>query len=364
MELLRKVNPFQTNIENTKFGILTTLNAKTELSAKNSISHGSKSLLANYIYKKDETYNLVYTIIDKDGKEQSFVENDGILPTLFLSPDQENHVSVVPYHPDKELEICIPVFNRENIKPPKGNRPFTADFIGTSNQFSIFYDVDFWSDKKPDKLLAIEFKNGLIKKKHNIKVPLPRNNKVFISNNELHLLSKENNNWLHRQIDEKGNEIKQRQFETNQSFYREILYLSFNKNSFLLNEEDGKITIDKIDAQGNCNSIDLFDIGDPFYNTWRPVKIAKDTFVTMFNGEFGNGWLTTKDDQLLEIFYSKGDNGYKNLLTNEVFEMPIKDLIISSINSTSENAYSVVFYPRTDDSIKNDKLFILGRDLN
>src|SRR5690606_12259415 len=123
-----------------------------------------------YIYKSDGTYHLVYTLVDTDGEIQSFVEDDGILPTLFLAPDQENYVSVVPYHLDKELEVSIPIFKREGMEQPKGNRPFTGNFIGTSNEFSIFFDVDIWSDKKPDKLLAIEFKSGAIKRKHNIKV--------------------------------------------------------------------------------------------------------------------------------------------------------------------------------------------------
>ena len=361
MKNIDKANPFKSTIKKTDFGTLTTLVTDVEISAKESIAFGEKTLLTNYIYSENSTYNLVYTVIDIEGNTESFVEDDGILPTLFLSPNQVNYVSVVPYHPDKELEISIPVFNREKTELPKGTRPFKGKFIGTSNQFSVFYDVDIWSDTKPDKLLAIEFKDEAIKKNHNVKVALPRNNKIFISSNEIHLWAKDGSDWLHRQIDEKGNEIKQRKIDTKQKYFREVLSLSFDKNSYMLTQENGTIVIEIISTDGKSNTIELIDITDPFFNTWQPVKVSEDTFVIRFNGEFGNGWLTTKNDQLLEIFYSKGEKGYKNLVTNEVLQMDNAKLVISSINKTTDNSYSVVFYPMTDQKTKNKEIIILNR---
>lgn len=363
MKNIDKRNSFKSTTAKTDFGTLTTLIAEVQISAKDSISSREKSLLANYVYKKGGTYDLMYTLVDADGNTESFIEGDGILPTLFLSPNQENYVSLVPYRPDKELEISIPVFHRENMELTKGNRPFAGKFIGTSNQFSIFYDVDIWSDTKPDKLLAIEFKNKVIKKKHNVKVALPRNNKIFILNNEIHLLAKDGKCWLHRQIDEFGKEIRCRKIDTKQKYFREILSLSFDQKSYLLTQENGKIIIEKIDQDGTSETVELIDINDSFFNTWRPVKISEDTFVTRFNGEFGNGWFTTKNEQLLEIFYSKGEKGYKNLLTNQVLQMGNDKLIISSINKTSDNNYAVIFYPMTDSQTKNNELLILNREL-
>ncbi|RKM89792.1 hypothetical protein D7036_24350, partial [Aquimarina sp. BL5] len=260
MKNINSINPFKSRVKKTEFGVLTNLVTSIEISSKESISFEEKTFLANYIYKEDGTYNLVYTVVDTDGNVESFVEGDGILPTLFLSPDQKNYISVVPYHPDKELEISIPIFNRENTEIPKGNRPFTGNFIGTSNQFSIFYDVDIWSDKKPDKLLAIEFKNDKVKKKHNIKVPLPRNNKIFISNDEIHLLTNDNNVWIHRQIDEKGNVLKDRTIKSSKDFFWEILSLSFEQDSYILCEENGKVSIEVISINGTTENIELIDI--------------------------------------------------------------------------------------------------------
>jgi hypothetical protein len=363
MKNIDKINPFKSTIKTTDFGAVTTLLADVGVSAKDSICFGEKSLLANYVYKKNEAYDLVYTVIGADGNAESFVEDDGILPTLFLSPNRENYVSVVPYHPDKESEISVPVFNRENTELPKGNKPFVGDFIETSNQFAIFYDVDAWSHTKPDKMLAIEFKNDAIKKKLNTKVPLPRNNKIVIENNEIHLLATDGNIWLHRQIDEQGNVKKERKIRPNQEYFWQILSLSFAENSYVLCEEDGKISIEVISPDSKCKTIELANIGDEFFNTWRPEKIAENTFVTRFNSEFGNGWFTTKKDQLLELFYGKGQKGYKNILTNEVLNMDAENLVISSLNKTKDNSYAVVFYPMTDREDKNKTLIILNREI-
>ena len=364
MKNIDRINSYKTTIKKTKIGTITNLTAEIGVSASvENISFGEKTLIANNVYKENETYNLVYTIIDTDGNVESFVEDDGILPTLFLSPNQENYVSISPYDPDKDLEISISVFNRENTELPKGNKQFVGDFIGVANQFSVFYDVDIWSDTKPDKMLAIEFKNNQIKKKHNVKVPLPRNNKIFIENNEIHLLTVNGNIWLHRQIDELGNVKQERKIKPNQEYFWQILSLSFTENSYILYEENGKITIEVILPDNKCKTIELFNIGDEFFNTWQPEKISENTFVTRFNGEFGNGWFTTKNDQLLEIFYSKGEKGYTNLLTNEVLELEYENLIISGINKTKENSYAVVFYLKTDRKDKNKELIILNREI-
>ncbi len=363
MKDVTKINPFQSSIKKTELDTITTLTAEIGISAKESITFGQKLLTANNVYGINETYNLVYTIVDTNGTSESFVEEDGILPTLFLSPNNENYVSIIPYHPDKELEISIPLFNRENTELPKGNRPFVGDFIGVSNQFSILYDVDIWSDTKPDKLLAIEFKDGAIKKKHNIKVPLPRNNKIFIENNEIHLLAKDGNMWLHRQIDEKGNVLRERKLKLTLKNFRQVLSLSFEDHSYLLSQEKNKIVIEKIEENGSSSIVELLDFTDPFYNTWRPVKISEDCFVTRFNGEFGNGWMVTKNGQLVELFYGKDEKGYRELLSNKIIEMESDNLIISSISKTKDNAYAVVFYPSTDRQTKNKKLIILNHEI-
>jgi hypothetical protein len=364
MKNIEKYNQIETRVQKNNFGNITTLKVKTGISEHGSINFEDKTLLANYIYNED-SYNLVYTIVDSDGNAgNSYMESDGILPTLFKSPDNEIYVSTVPYHPDKEMEISVPLFNRENIENPKPNRPFTGKFIGNINQSSIFHDTDIWSDKKPDKMLRIEFKNGVIKKKHNIKIDFPKNNKVCIKNNEIHLIATENDQFIHRQIDETGKEINVKKINRKGKNFREALKLSFEEVScFIAGEENGKFILIEIDNKGNLTTKELIDIQDPIFNTWRPVEIFEDTYVIRFNTEFGNGWFTLRQDKLIEFFYSKNTQGYRNLLSGEIVAMEYKDLVISGINKTKDNSYAVVFYPMTDRIVKNKELIILSRTI-
>ena len=362
MNNLKKVHPFEIQTTDTNEGIITILQVPTRISHKDNISFENQTMIANYI-DNDRSYNTVYSLINTNGEiVDNFMEEDGILPTLFLNQEGEAYVSVVPYHPDKELEISLPVFNREKIEKPKGNRPFTGEFIGIVNHFSVFFDIDIWSDTKPDKMLAIEFKNNEIKKKSNIKIPLPKNNNIYIYDNQIHLLAKENNVLLHRQIEIKGNTIESRTLPLD--YCLQAVSLSFNENSYLLVEAgEGQFEMIIITPENIIERSLLYDIGDPIFNTWQPVRINEDIFVTRFNTEFGNGWLTTKKDKIIELFYSKDQKGYKNLLTGKVIGMPDENLVISGLNKTKNNAYSVIFYPMTERSVKNKKIMILNREI-
>jgi len=362
MNNLSPVQPFQASVTATSHGVLTTLTVDTSLSAKESIVSDEKSLLTNYVYRKDGTYQLVYTVVDRDGQAEHFAEDDGILPTLFLSPRQQAWVSIVPYHPDKELEISIPVFQREQVEAPKGNRPFVGDFIGCTQTAAIFHDAD-WSDTKPDKMLVMRFENGLLKKKSNLKLALPGNNKVVVNCAGIALLAHVGDDWLHREIDEQGNELRRRSIAAKGMYGLQILALSFDGDSYLLAQHAGSIVIVKIDMAGNSEIITLIAFEDEFFNTWRPEAIGDDTFVTRFNCEFGNGWLTTRKDQLLELYYSKDERGYRNLLNGEVLPLPHDNLVISSLNRTARQAYAVVLYPMAGDDDQVRQLLILNRAL-
>lgn len=360
MNNLSPVQPFQASVTPTGHGVLTTLTVDTSLSAKESIASGEKSLLTNYVYREDGTYQLVYTLVDRDGQTEHFAEDDGILPTLFLSPQQHAWVSIVPYHPDKELEISIPVFRRELVEPPKGNRPFVGDFIGCTQTASIFHDAD-WSDTKPDKMLVMQFEHGLLKKKSNLKLALPGNNKVAITDSTIQLLAHVDDDWLHREIDEQGNELRRRTLAACGIYCLQLLELSFDADSYLLAQHEGSIVSVKIDMAGQSEITNLIAFEDEFFNTWRPVAIGGDMLVTRFNCEFGNGWLTTRKGQLIELYYSKGENGYRNLLNGEVLELPRDNLVISSLNRTADGAYAVVMYPMAGDDQNVRQLLILNR---
>ena len=82
MENLKKINCFSNVTEDSEFGKITTLTAEYGISAKKSINYQEKSLLANYVDSDDEgQYSLIYSVIDIDGRDKNYKEDDGILPT-------------------------------------------------------------------------------------------------------------------------------------------------------------------------------------------------------------------------------------------------------------------------------------------
>ena len=367
MDELKPCTPFVETIEQTPQGTITTLDTKIGVSHSETITHQEKCLFATNVYTGDGIYDKVYTVVGANGSTQSYAETEGILPTFFHSPAGYTHVSVTPYHPDKEQEVSIPVFERTDVELPKPNRPFVGDYVGVSDPYAILYAVDIWSDTKPDKLLAIEFKDGRIKKKHNRKIPLPRNNKVAIANNEIHLLARDAGGWLHRQVDAMGNELRSRFIQPNQPYYWQALQLSFDTDSYILSAEGESLlalSIEVVAPNGDCTSRKLFTLEDELFNTWPPVKIADGTYVVRFNTELGNGWFTVKDGELLELFYSKGVEGYRNLITGEAWEINEKDLIISGLVKTANGAYAIVCYPRTEETKKNKRIVVLNRHLS
>jgi hypothetical protein len=363
MDELNAFDKLETQKDKAAGFVITRLIAETGISEHGNIEWNNKIVLSNYVYKTDGTYELVYSIIDSEGNVTgNYLENNGILPTLFKSPDNELYVSIVPYNPDKELEITIPLFNRTPIPEPKPNRPFAGKYIGNINQNSIFYDIDIFSDKKQDKLLGIEFKKGTVKKKHNLKIDFPKDNKILIVNNEIHLLAMDKNVYVHRQIDEFGKEIKRRKIELGELWCREILSLTFDGNSYAISDDDGKIILLEIGNNGKYKSRKLIDIGDEIYNTWKPVEIGNNSFTIQFNTEFGNGWFTIKENELSEFYYGKGHKGYKNLLTKEIIDMGNNDLILSGINKTENNNYTVIFRTNVKNGKQNKEIITLNKN--
>lgn len=361
MENHKVINSFKTHISELPGGRLVRLELAQGLSFKDSIVSERGLLLAYTAYHKRSTNQLIYSLIDEQGSTTSFVEAEGILPTLFLAPDATSYVSLIPYHPDKELEVSIPIFDREGHKLPKGNRPFLGDFIGTLGANSLFFECDPWSSGKPDKLLYMAFKDGQLKKKKQVKIPLPRKNKRYVDALGLHLFGRaeEEGTWLHRLLDAEGQVVRQRELHSDRAFYREVVELSFDAVSYLLAEEEGgSLLLECVQPDGRIERKLLYSFGDFLYNTWPPVKVAEDTYVIRFNDGFGNGWLTINKGELLELFYNKDvAKGYRNLLTDELLDLGQGQLILADIQPCSEG-YAAIFYPSTSEDQQPKELLI------
>lgn len=363
MENLKEINQFDIQVQNTSSGLITTLKSQQKQSVKDAVVFDEKVLFASDVEDSKYPFSSTFVLVGEDGQVSSYVEENGIMPTLFLSPIGEAYVSIVPYDPDKEMEITVPLFNREQVEIPKGNRPFLGDFIGCIADYSLFFDVNLWDARKQDKLFAIEFKGAKVKKKHNTKIPFPNKNAIYVDKDEIHLLAGEGEFWLHRLISVSGSVLKERKINPTHTYFSKILKLSFEEDSYVLQERDNSIYLDVISPEGIVEEQFLFDNIDSFYNTWPAVKIDKDTFVIRFNGEFGNGWFTIAGRELLEFFYSKGVQGYKNLITGEQFTIDLPDLIIHKIVKTKDSAYGILLSPSSNASSGKDTVVVLQRNL-
>lgn len=345
----------------TPFGLISTIEVPFALSAKGSCWTKDGVLLANYIYTDEgdfSPYKLVYAIVDAEGNVKEQEEDKGILPSLFLSPKGENYVSVVTLD-EEENTISLPIFN-PSADAFKGTKSFNGRFVGCTDNSSIFYDVDIWDEKKPDVMFVLKFEGDKIVKEQKVTIPLPKGNKVSVYNGKINLITEIEDGWLHREIDEQGNEVKRRVLEFDFPFVHEALSLSFDKNSYLLCEENGEIGIVEIDKDGNSMYGDLHNIGDEFFGTWHPVALDYTTNAVQFTTEFGNGWLVIKNDELVELFYNKNKKGYTNLLTKEILSIDNNDLVLSSLSKVGDDdILGIVFYPRKQRKEKYNKLFVL-----
>ncbi|MBV8251935.1 MAG: hypothetical protein JO154_04940 [Chitinophaga sp.] len=363
MENVLPVQPFQIEITRTKTATITQLQSTGEVTHHGNVCINGETICATYVYQFSP-YKLTYIRTHPDGTVDGvWQEPDGILPTLFYNPEGNPFVSIIPYHPDKEMEISVPLFHREEVPLPKGNRPFTGHFIGTVPEAAIFYDKDAFTPNKPDKMMAVTFRNNQVYKKTNIKIPAPAQNKVFIHAGQMHLLAREGKTWLHRQIDAKGNISFSRSIAAENNYVREILFLSPTQTSYLLTNSKGMLEIITLTPDGQHSRNQVFDLQDDLYNTWTPVAINADTYVTRFNTGAGNGWIITREDKLLEIYYSKGNQGYKNLITGELIPLPYGDTILSGLNKTTAYGYAVICYPRVGKTEKNNTLLVINRTL-
>jgi hypothetical protein len=172
------------------------------------------------------------------------------------------------------------------------------------------------------------------------------------------LIGKDKDAYIHRQIDENGNEIQKRKLHLGRFWCREALKLSFEEKSILISNNGCQITLLEIDEKGKLEIKTLIDIKDELYNTWKPVEIADNITIIQFNTEYGNGWFIIKENELIELYYNKRHEGYKNLLTNEIIEIGNNNMIIEGINKTKENAYAVVLSTNTKE---NKEIIILNK---
>jgi len=355
----------KTETKQTGFGAVTYIYAKHGITHNgHQINSDNESIVATYVYEKNQNYQLIYLIIDSNGAVNNILhETEGILPSLFKSPKNEVWISLMPYHPDKDMEISIPFFNRTPFELPKPNRPFAGKYFGTYDNSAFFIFCDSFSQGKADKLLRIEFKDSTIKKKHNIKIELPSQNSAIIVDNQIHLLARVKSMLTHRLIDETGKTLQQREIPYGDYNSTEIISLDFAKASTILATKDDSLYLITILPNGEISEKVLLKIDSQFYYLWSGIELSENTKLYRFTHENGNGWFVMRNNEIIECFMNNPDQAYTNPLNKQVIDLEFKDLILSGANKTKENAYALTFYPRTENREPNKTIIVLNRDL-
>jgi hypothetical protein len=355
----------ETETKQTGFGVVTYIRTKHNIDHNgHQINIGVESIIAVKVYEQNQTYKLIYLIIDSNGIVNNILhETEGILPTLFKSPKNEVWLSLMPYHPDKDMEISIPFFNRTPVELPKPNRPFAGIFFGTNENSAFFISCDSFSPGKADKLLRIEFKDSTIKKKHNLKIELPSNNSAIVIDNQIHLLSHVEAMLVHRLIDETGKILQHREIPYGDYNCTEIISLSFSESSAILATKDDSLYLITILPNGGISEKVLLQIGSDLYSLWSGIELSENTMLYRFTHENGNGWFVIRNNEIIECFMNNTDQAYTNPLNKQVIDFEFKDLILSGSNKTKENAYALTFYPRTENRKPNKTIIVLNRNV-
>ena len=365
---------FKAQYLQTALGPMTILKSPAGISIKEAINYQNKPIIAcNCYYSENDrySYQVIYVVLEPDLQNPTYyLESDGTLPEFFINPEGKLYTAIEVYHPDKDgLIIMVPCFDRDNITYPKPKKMTLGDYIGIYHDFAIFKNVDIFSDKQLDKLIAVEFKHGELKKSYTAKIPFPKYNQFFINNDnkQIHIIAKsEENCWLHRQIDEKGAVLQSRRIDIACNDYPNcVLNLSFCESSYVVTHGEGGIFyLITLTPQGEATRNKLFDVGSPLFWVWDPVKIATETFVIRFTIETGNGWITLRNNKVIEAFLQQQPGKFTNLLTNEIIILAEENLIISDLISCQNNSYTLVFYDYQEDRTKrNTTLFVLNRTL-
>lgn len=352
--------------EKTSFGLLSTIEVPFAIQAMGSCWAKKGLLVANYVFtdsEDPESFELVYTLVDEEGNKREIVESEGVLPTLFLNPLAANYVAVVGDKEETASRQILPIFKRNTVEQFSFDKNIAGRFVGCTKASTIFYEVDIWKESQQDIMTCVTFNEYAITGGKQISIPMPKGNKVCVQNNEIHLITEVESGWLHRQINESGQEIRNRVLDFDFPFVHEALSLSFDKKSYLLCEENGEIGLVEIDEEGNCLYGELYNLEDEFFGTWHPQHLNEETSAIQFTTEYGNGWVVIRNDNLVELVYNKNKGGYKNLLSQEVLNLETNDLAVSSISPISDTKIGIVFHPRKARKEKYQKVYVLQHEV-
>jgi hypothetical protein len=280
-------------------------------------------------------------------------EQEGIQPTLFHAPGGAVWAALTPYHPDKELEIFLPVYGRADITPLKPGKPFPGDFTGVIQDKVICWNEDVFSDKKPDKVQLLHFEQGVVKKKSDFKVDMPKRNKPFIAHEKIHLFSWEEEGLLFRVMDMDGRILSKRSVAFYPEQFQVLSVAADGTFSLFYTDAGGVLGICDIAADGTVTATPLLTTGLDIFSTWKPVWLDSDTFLITFTHEDGNGWTVIRKKAVAECFVQDKKAGvYKDMVSGKIIHLHDQPLVLWDAVKQEEGRYVLSFYPALDDDGK------------
>lgn len=327
------------------------------------------TVIAAYAYHDDQNglYDVVYIHVDGSGTIlDTQHEQEGVLPELFHSPDGAVWVSLGTTH-GKELDIALPLYGRSEHAAPKGTRPFPGKYAAAAGTLAWFHDEDWFSEKKPDRLLRLEFADGSIQSSKVIKLPMPKNNKISLDSEcRLGLLAvlHQEEELLHRTLDEQGKVIEERRLSGFEADMLQVLELGSERDMRVIFTMGNVLNLGVVTPDGRREKHALFELQSPFYSMWEPMRLADGTDIIRFTFEEGNGWAIVQNKELRAIFTHSGERGYTNQLTGELLPIPASEsLVLNDICRVSDQAYRVIIYPMMNGAAKAQQLFIAQLEL-
>lgn len=340
----------------------------TGFSFKQSISQGDDTWLVFYAYNSKGSYHVIYAVMNASGNIGAVLhEPEGILPTLFHAPGGALWVTLTPYHPDKEQEVFLPVAERANFTPLKPGRQFPGDFIGTIENSALCWQQETFSDKKPDKLLLLQYKDGNVQKKKELKIEQPNRNKPLVAQGKVYLISWGEDGLLCRIMDLEGKILSSRKLAFYPEQFEVLAVSEAGEISLFYTDAGGEMGVCKIAANGDVTRTAALTTGLDIYSTWPVLWLNADTFLLKFTHEEGNGWIVIRNNTAVECFVQgKSDGLFTDLVSNKNIRLHDKALILWDAVKLGEHRYALSFYPSPEnarDTKGANAIFIFQRSI-
>ncbi|WP_410771562.1 hypothetical protein [Fontibacillus sp. BL9] len=331
-------------------------------------SHGVTSTLhgstvhAVYVYDSNQNYEVAYIELDMDGTiRHALAETEGVLPSLFLSPDGVPFVCI--QDPMKTgSDIVLPVLDRSGVDQPKPIRNMVGEYVGNVGESSVFHNRDIFNPKKEDKLEILKFADGTFKKRETVKIPLPQCEHVVIDEDHerMYAFSYADGNLLIRKMDIDGNIGQQSTVHLDCDLFS-VVSVSQGPWVQLIAVTDNCLSRVTIEPAGKVQSAPLAELESPLYSLWAPKRLGEERYVFRFTHEYGNGWATLDKGKLKSCFVNSGNNVYSDSISGESIVCEKESPILSGMAALDADSYCVELYTQPSNRTKPTDLFILQK---